>query len=387
MSGETQTSSIRESLNAAMEKVEKTNESVDRHDVAGSAGAGTADSAPSVDSSGDVSVASPGESSGDRRADGSDSGAGGKTGERVRGPDGKFAKAEAAATKSPPEVVKVATPAPVAAEPSATPAPVPAIQTAVKAPQSWRPEIREKFAALPPEVQAEVVRREAEVQQMAQTIAPAKRLHQAVAQFDHMFKAEGIAAEQAIPSILQTVQRLATGTPQERATIVAQMVRGYGVDIQALAQAIDAPAPQAQPQQVSPQAMAEQAWQHLQQRAEQEQIQAALQEFGATPREFLSNAEVEQTMTAIIVSARARGEPASVKLLADAYDRACMATPDVRATIQQREAAKAAQAAQAEAQRARNASASVKTTSTAVSPAVPKSRREALEEAAAKVGR
>jgi hypothetical protein len=291
---------------------------------------------------------------------------------RARGPDGKFLPKAAEAKTVPPKVeAKTETPAPVNATTATTPPPAPAVTTpTLKAPQSWKADVREKFNALPPEVQAEVLRRETEMAQTFQAIAPAKKLQAVVSQHEDMFKAEGADPAQAIGGILQTVRRLATGSAQEKAAIVAQMVRGYGVDIETLARTLDAPPQQAAPAAIDPAAIERRVLERMQAQQEEAAIAQAIQQFGAEPREFM--ADVEPMMAAIVQSARARGETPSAKMLQDAYDKACWATPEVRAALQQREAGEKAKAAAAAAQKAKAAAVSVRPTH-AVAPPVASS--------------
>lgn len=384
MSGETQTSSIRDSLNAAVEKIEKEESSAPTTE----AGADNGPAAP-VESSNAVAAAA----SADAPVAG-DSG----NGERARGPDGKFlpkGKATEAATKAPAQAVTTKTAntdmAPPA-EPSATPAPVAPVQTpTVKAPQSWKADVREKFNALPPEVQQEVLRREAEIAKTVQDVSEPKKFHEQfqkeMAPFAHVFQSRGIPPLKAAVDLMPTAVVLHTGSADEKARAIAQAIQAFGVDIPTLAALIDG-APQTQqtqqPQHVDPAAIAQQVEQRILSQMQERQAQKAAQNITAWAegKEFLD--DVKDDVADMIELASRRGRELT---LDEAYEKACRNHPDVSKVLQQRDAAKSAQAAQAEAQRARNASASVKTTSTASVPTAPKSRREALEEAAAKVGR
>lgn len=368
---DSQTSSIRESLNAAVEKVEKETTHAPTVEAGADALPERADPAPGAESApvdGDVGPERSG------------------AGERVRDPaTGKFvAKPKDSATGAPKVEAEAKTPAPVASPPALSQPPAPVTTTpTLKAPQSWKADIREKFATLPPEVQAEVLRRETEVQQAMQGSAPAKRVYEAIAPFEADFKAMGADVAQALPGILSTVKALAKGDVQTKARILGQMVTSYlGKDeagLKALASAIDMPE---QAAAVDPAAIEQRIWAQMQQRQENAAIQQALQDFGAEPREFLE--DVMPDFQAFVQAARARGEPPSAKLLEDAYRKACRVNESVSAVLAQREAAKAAQAAQASAQAKANASVSAKTSPAPVAPTAPKGIRAALEEAAAK---
>lgn len=288
---------------------------------------------------------------------------------RARGPDGKFIKAESK-TVEPKPAAPTQTVAPVAAPTQTqTAAPAQAVQTPTfKAPQSWKPEMREKFSSLPPELQAEISRTETEWQKFKGDSGTARRVHQAVAPFEAEFKAMGADVTQALPGILSTVKALAKGDTQTKARILGQMVTTYlGKDeagLKALAMAIDTPE---QAAAVDPVAIEQRILAQMQQRQEEASIQQALQEFGAEPREFLP--DVETVFGAIIRQKRAMGESPSAKMLQEAYDQACWATPEVRAVLTQREASRAAKATQEAANKAKAAAVSVRPSHVVAPPA------------------
>lgn len=283
---------------------------------------------------------------------------------RVRGPDGKFTKKTE--TAAPVAAKADTTKAPVAADATQTPAPVTATQTAVKAPQSWRADVREKFAALPAEVQAEVLRREAEVAQTLQTIAPAKRLQQALAPYEADAKAQGADLTAMLPGIMQTVTSLAKGSEKQRAQILAKMVSGYGVTVESLAEALGGATQPGSPTAINPDVIAQQAeervFQRLQAQRQQQLQQSAVQEIesfiSSGQAEFLE--DVREDMAILFERGRA-------KTPAEAYELACRMNPDVFKVVQQREAAKAAQAQQQNVAKAKGAAVSVRS-APAVSP-------------------
>ena len=85
-----------------------------------------------------------------------------------------------------------------------------------RAPASWRPDVREHWSRLPPEVRAEVARREREMQATLQDTAEARRfseqLQNVIRPYEMFIKAENSNPLQAIDNLMSTAARLRTGT-------------------------------------------------------------------------------------------------------------------------------------------------------------------------------
>lgn len=267
---------------------------------------------------------------------------------------------------------------------AAQPGPQASTQTAnePKAPASWKPAVREHWGKLPPEVRAEVSRREKEaalaVQQGAEHRKVAEAFQSTIQPYRAFIQGE---PTQVVGNLLQTAVVLQTGTPQQKAAIAAQIVKGYGVDIEHLAAALDGQAPPQQAQQAQQfrdprfDQFLGQLQQVQQQRSQQTRAEAArhLEEF-ATKAEFLD--DVGPAMADLMAMARQRGQPMSME---DAYEVACLASPDVRPLYQQRKAAQEAANARASTQRARAAASSVRHEPTApASSAQPASLRDSI---------
>lgn len=269
---------------------------------------------------------------------------------RVRGPDGKFASVK------PAEGVKT-TAAPIGTTPPVEPQPW------QKPLQSLKPEAREKWASVPPEVQQEIHRREREtamaIQRASESTRQAEPILRAIAPFAQQLAARGQAPEQVIGNFLRTEQALSHPDERQRASVLMQAMRTYGVSVEALATAIEGGQAPAAQQQIDPQALVQQAVQgvlgHLGQQSQQtanQQAATALEAFSASGKaEFLE--DLRPTMAAMIKAGLATD-------LQSAYDAACWADPRIRGIIQQREASKKAANATASTQRARAASTSVK---------------------------
>lgn len=268
---------------------------------------------------------------------------------RVRDDKGRFAPKTT--TPAPKAAESTQTQPPAAAAPTPTEAPKPAETTpSVKAPQSWKPAAREKFAALPPEVQEEVVRVDREVRQVMQTSAEARRqaeqFNALVTPYRALMTDEPL---KVVANLLQTAAALRTAPPQHKAQLVASIVKEYGVDIDALdAALVGAPQPATQPQQPNPAQFRDpridQMIQSVQAKRQQE-MQRELEEF-SQKAEFFE--DVRETMATLVSGGIAT-------TLKDAYDKACLLKPDVSAVLKQREEAAAAKAKLASTQRAREA--------------------------------
>lgn len=292
----------------------------------------------------------------------------GKTG------DVSGAVAAAVAAKAPP---------PEVAKPEAASADVPAAQTAapeVRAPTTWKPAARELFSKLPPEVQQEVIRRENRIEAAINEAVPARKLQEEFQRLTQPYQQLlGPEPMRAMGNLLQTAAALQTSAPPQKAAILANLIRAYGVPVEALAAALDgAPAntnaqTYAQPQ---PQFDASTIERLVESKLEAQRNAAAVQAF-ADGKEFFE--EVRGDMAELIASAERHGKTLS---LSDAYTRACKLHPEVSEVLQRREADAATVKAQASTQRARLASSSVRSQPAgAVNAAAPKDIRGALEAA------
>lgn len=258
-------------------------------------------------------------------------------------------------------------PAPLA--PSADPASEP-----LKPPPSLTPLEREHFAKAPREIQQAFIRREREftagIQEHAEVRKNWQAFQQAVGPFEAMIRAEGGEPLSAVRGMLQTAAALRTAPPQHKAMLVAQMVKTYGVPIDALDQALAGETPQAtqQPQQFRDPRFDQFMAQLEQQKTQREQIaiqrrQQELVTF-AESHEFFE--DVRGDMADIMEMAEKRGVQLS---LDDAYKRAVAIHPEISKVFAQREAAKKAASGNMSTARSKLAASSVKSTPATVNGA------------------
>jgi hypothetical protein len=284
--------------------------------------------------------------------------------------------ANGAAAAAPPAGEAKAGGADSPAAPPAAAVPEKPVET-VRPPVSWKPAAREAFAKAPPEVQAEVIRREHEItkrlNEVAEPVKLAERFRQVVAPFEQSMRSKGVDPLQVFANTLPTIQALESPHPGQRAQVIAQIIRAYlpgeqGIDL--LAQTLDGKAGLAQAP-VDPVAIAAQAEQRVFQRLQAQaatvaaQRQEAMLSKFATERPFFEDV---RTKMGDILAARGTPNP-SEQELAEVYDLACNLDPEISRILKQREAAKAVPTSIEATARARAAASSVRST-----PAAPPSR-------------
>lgn len=262
---------------------------------------------------------------------------------RIRDAAGKFAAkpVDGAAPASPA--------APAAADPAAAPA------DAISAPpNTWKKEVAAKWAALPPEVRAEVERREQDmhrgIEQYKTQAAFAQTMERAMAPYQQTLQQLGVSPDRAIGELMAADHKLRHGSPQEKTAYFAQLAHNYGIDIAGAAQhlaRVDPSVYALQNQNQQLQSQLQNYHQTAQQQAEAS-LNSDIAAFAADPSH--SHFEtVKPQMAALLQAGQAKD-------LADAYEQAIYANPTTRAAVlqqqaaaQREEAAKKAQAAKAAA--------------------------------------
>ena len=274
-----------------------------------------------------------------------------------------------AATEAKGKPAAVVPPAPAAAG-------APAPQT-VKAPQSWKPAAREAFAKAPPEVQHEVLRREAEITRGLQESAPerqfAQQVRQSLAPYESIARAAGSPdAFTWAGSALQTVAGLYQGPPDHAIALAAQAVQlmqsRFGPQaLDRINAILEGKAPGHVPPAPQPQQPVDVEALVARKLEEQERIRDA-KAFLADPPEFWP--DLQTKVIERIKFDRANGGNMTPR---QAYDYELKYSEEHQAILAQRQAAEAARTASATTARARAAAKSVKPSSAArPAPAQPK---------------
>ena len=221
-----------------------------------------------------------------------------------------------------------------------------------KAPQSWGVAEREAWANIPPEIKAQIDKREKEIGHSLTTTGEARRFqdefNQAVQPFDGFIRAEGATPMQAVGNLLQTAATLQGGSQQQKATRIAELIKHYGIDIGTLDSLLAGEMPQNDPngqlnqlldQKMAPinQFMQQQQFSQQQQLNDQQAtVQGELSSFEAQ-HEFVP--DVRMDMADLMEMAGRRGETLTLN---QAYERALTMRPDIQQVIEQRKAGAAA---------------------------------------------
>lgn len=107
-----------------------------------------------------------------------------------------------------------------------------------RAPQSWKPGAREHWGKIPAEARAEIRRIDLEVQrtmsQTAQIRKFANDFAQVVNPYSHLIRAQNSTPLQAVHNLMQTAAGLMQGSAHQKAEIVAEIMKNYGVDFRVL---------------------------------------------------------------------------------------------------------------------------------------------------------
>lgn len=255
-------------------------------------------------------------------------------------------------------------------------------QQAIKAPDAWSPAAKAKFAELPPDIQAEIARRESEVHKGFTSQDEHRRLgktfEQAITPYLPMIRAEGSDPIQAVQEMLQTAYTLRTATPAQKQEMFINLAQQFGVDMNSVFQRLAYGQPQANPQVSALEQQVQQLQQRLtqgDQRAqadEQAQIGQQIESF-ASDQKNVFYADVRADMAALLRLGRAQ-------TLQEAYDMACWARPDIRPHLLQQQDQQRATELKAKTDKARAAGASIAGSPTGSAGAVAPHERSLRDE-------
>jgi hypothetical protein len=247
---------------------------------------------------------------------------------KERGPDGKFLKKPQDQQQATPERKQDSS-------------------TQFRAPESWKPQAKEHWTKLPPDVQHEVARREREIVMTLQQTAGARKVAEqfvaAVSPFEMMIRAEGADPISATRELFGQAAILRIGTPAQKAQLVATVVKRFGVPIKDLDAALvgeqipdeEGKIAQIIQQQLAPVRQFMQSIEGVKhQRAQQVdgEIDNEINQFAADPtNEFFH--DVKNEMADLMEVAARNGRTMTLK---QAYDRAIAVNENIQAVIAQR---------------------------------------------------
>lgn len=259
--------------------------------------------------------------------------------QRIRDAQGKFSKDAA----------------PVATDPANPAATIAATTAAANpldvAPNTWKKEVAATWATLPPEVRAEVSRREADfhkgIEGYKQAAGFGQAMERAITPYAQTIQSLGLTADKAVGDLMAADHRLRYGSAQEKTAFMAELCQRYGVDMAAMQQVehtpIDPVVAQLQQQVQRLSGYIENQTQQGQQQ-ELASLNSEIANFSADPKHSHFES-VKGHMAALLQAGQATS-------LADAYEQAIYANPTTRALVlaqqqadQRAEAAKKATAA------------------------------------------
>lgn len=241
----------------------------------------------------------------------------------------------------------------VGADPAAPADPAPVADPISAAPNTWKKEVADQWAALPPAVQAEVNRREADfhkgIEQYRAAATFAQSMEKTIAPYMATMQSLKVTPEAAINELLAFDHQLRYGSQQQKQQLFSQLAQTFGIDTGNL-QPFEAP-------QVDPNVAALQHQvnqlngfiQNQQQTAQQQaeaQLNSEISAFAADPSH--SHFEVVRPHMAALLQA------GLAQNMQDAYEQAVNANPATRAAVlaEQQAAQRADAAAKAQAAKA-----------------------------------
>ena len=208
---------------------------------------------------------------------------------------------------------------------------------------------REVWKDTPEAIRKDITKREADytagIEKHRQNSARAQQMDQVLAPYAQYFAMNG-GAGPTINTLLQTGASLQSGTPQQKAQVVANIIEQYGVDIQTLDNTlVGKPPPEGAQQQsainnaVQTALAPYQNFMNQQQQQQQQQVQHQAAEVTQTIDQFQADpvnefyTDVRMDMADLLDMAANRNEQMSLK---QAYDRACLMNPEITTILSTR---------------------------------------------------
>lgn len=216
-----------------------------------------------------------------------------------------------------------------------------------KVPISWKAGAKERWKDLPRDAREEIIRREREIsvglQQAAEKSKFADNFARVVEPYRAAMAAEGVQDPVvAVQNLLQTANVLRMGTPIQKATTMAKLIEYYGIDLQALDSILSGNAQQATSESARLEELLNQRLAPIQQMLQTQQQSATQyiqQEAASAIANFVNSGkaeffeEVREDMADLLDMASKRGRKMSIE---DAYERACLAHPEISQIVQRR---------------------------------------------------
>lgn len=203
------------------------------------------------------------------------------------------------------------------------------------APQGWTPTAKEKWDTLPPDIQAEVIRREEDnhkaITRLDDERSLGKSMREIIIPYSPMLDAEGLTPQAVVKDLLTSVYVLKTGTPEQKINLLRNVARQYGVDLNQAIQPQQQMNPQLQGIQNELENLKRERQQEVELKKQEEnaRVQTEINAFAADPKN-VHFAQVKADMASLLGSGRAKD-------MQEAYDMACWSRSDIRPSLLQKQ--------------------------------------------------
>lgn len=248
-------------------------------------------------------------------------------------------------------------------------------------PKAWAKDFHEKFSTLPDDVQEYVTKREEEAERRLSTVDSERRLgidlKEVVTPYMATIQAEGGTVTGAVKDLLNTAYVLRTGSPQQKAAIVTQVIQQYGVDLHQF----QGQAPQQYQQPAfDPNKFKSEIISDLRKQQSHDIVMSEINAFASNPENKHYSA-VEPLMASIMSSPTFLRSGNAQQDLKDAYQQAIWADPSVRSILQSEQSQTSEEKRKTELESKRKAGSSVAgSPGMSASSTVPKNNSNTLED-------
>ena len=216
-----------------------------------------------------------------------------------------------------------------------------------KPPVGLSPAAREAWKDTPESVRSEIAKREKDyengIMKYAENAKRAEGMDRVLQPFNQLFAMNGGPA-QTLPGLLQTASILQMGAPQQKAKMVADLIKQFGVDIGTLDSMLVGEAPQQNPEDQVSKIVDQRMQQFIQQQQEAQNrqqmgvVNSEIEQFSTDPKnEFYR--DVRGDMADLLDLAAKRGQSMS---LSDAYQKACAMNPQISQILASRTSSQSA---------------------------------------------
>lgn len=276
----------------------------------------------------------------------------------ARDASGKFTKDKTQTEARPRGTLTLPADKAAAAQPQAAQTPAqegvtPQAPVAVKPPEGWKAELKAKFGELPPDIQAEIARRESDFHKQFTRQDEERSFGRTVKEiaqpYEHIIAGEGGKVTDAWKLYLDTAYTMRTGTPEAKAYGIATVMRQFNVDPNLLLSVLQrgnvdpsgalqhAPNYAQQPPSVQPQQVQE----LVQAEIQNWQLRSEIDRFEASDPKFY------RIVKPIMGDLLLKGE---AQTLEEAHQKAIDQFPELRSILEAEQNAEAEQKRQAETQ-------------------------------------